>query len=213
MDLTLARGLGVAIAFEQMERCYPEEGWGDLARRYIVWALRKAQQDGYHLNLGLLDGLAGIAWVTLYVAGKDPGGQKILSRLDQILVKYLMAGLERWNASEGVTIPSHAYDLISGVAGISLYLVERKDEANVLESLAHIYDFLTTLVSLLDRQKYGNNHSRSIHDECQYPYTSGVSWNLGLAHGLPGVLVALARAQQIEFRIPALTETIHLLAR
>jgi len=202
---------GIALACAQMDRCFPGEGWKDVARRYLLNAFsHQAAQEP--LGLGLFTGLTGVAWSVLYVAGGDSDGQKTLMRLDELLVKYVEA-LAKIPAESVSEVPSQVYDIISGVAGISFYLLERKDEPGIPAVLERVYDFLIWLTSPSQSEGHSQSPPRLV------PREAGVSdwpkgvWDLGLAHGLPGVLAALAKGTMSGVQNPRLKGVVRRLSQ
>lgn len=204
----LAEGpAAVAIACAQMDRCFPGEGWGDVARSHLLRALDRAVSRDQPLRLGLFDGLAGIAWSVLYVTRGGPDGRKILTRLDELLVRHVEALVEVPNNLEE-EIPSPVYDIISGAAGISFYLLERAGEAGISTILERVYDFLIWLTVPPENER-PNGEWLGVIKSSDWP--RGV-WNLGIAHGLPGVLAALAKGSLSGVRNPRLKEAVRSLA-
>jgi hypothetical protein len=61
-SIGLAQGHpGLALAFAQLDACFPGEGWGDAAHRQLELTVEALRADR-HAASGLFSGLAGIAF-------------------------------------------------------------------------------------------------------------------------------------------------------
>lgn len=135
-------------------------------------------------------GFTGIAWTIEHLqktvlCDTDPEAEDPNHGVDEVLLDLLSGGV--W---------ARDYDLISGLVGFAVYALERVERPTARLILARILDHLETLAT---------------------PRHVGLSWitgpallppwqrelapagylNLGLAHGVPGVLVILAALLQV----------------
>lgn len=172
---------GLALLFGCLDRCREGEGWDRSAHEHLSAAVEAAQRVQY-LPPGISSGMAGLGFVALCLSGKDQryGRSRRYERLrrtiDGRLAEYIAAWIDRPETGEG---SRRALDVITGAAGISAYLVHRP-EADALASLRG--PLLTWLAAHLIEGRLPLR-PRSDAADC------------GLAHGLPGLVSALALAR------------------
>src|SRR5215208_3584119 len=152
-------------------------------------------------TLGFFGGLTGVAWASRHVQ-RLLGGEvahEETSDLDQVLVEALA---EPW---------AWEYDLIYGLAGIGCYALDHPDPALARGLVAGVVDRLGALA----RRQGGtaawwtSPKLMDPHRAAQFP--SGC-YDLGVAHGLAGVVGFLARAvasgHEVSLARPLLAESV-----
>lgn len=163
---------GLALAHAVLEQVAPGQGHAARSRELLVQTVALLGET--ELSPGLWDGVAGVGWALsrLSEPGEDPAED-----IDALLVELA----QTWPEEE-------ALDWISGLAGLACYAAARapRPAATALfEAVAQV-----------------------LHERAE-PVPGGVAWNttplwyasggrgrydLGLAHGQPGLLVALSLA-------------------
>lgn len=182
---SLATGeAGVALFFAYLDRARPGAGWGDLAGERLERAIDRLA-DAFHKS-GLYQGFVGIAWTVEHLRDvsdpddpDDPNGD-----VDTALLKLLAS--PSW---------SEPYDLTSGLAGFGIYALERRLHGRIDFSEICLDRICAHLEALSEPRDEGRGwptaaHLLFPHEIEKYP---GGMWNLGVAHGLPGVLPVLAQ--------------------
>jgi hypothetical protein len=149
--------------------------------RAVRWLSRGIDQLGPGVGMSLYSGGAGIAWVGEHVS-------KLLSREpvdpDEAMERRLLRTLSRgpWR--------SHV-ELISGLAGYGLLALERLPRAGARECLEQV---IMRLDELAERTEHGITWRTPA--ELLVPWERAEApdgyYNLGVAHGVPGVLAMLA---------------------
>ena len=175
---------GLALLF-----CYGAQTWddgrlADLAVRHLDRALETLATTA--MTTSLYAGSPGVAFVLEHLTDRiiareapDP-----LHAIDEFLLAQLDGGA--WTAD---------YDLVSGLVGIGTYALERPRDTLSTRVAERILDHLEAMA---ERDEHGArwHTSRELlppHEQAAHP--SG--WhNLGLAHGVPGVIALLARFQE-----------------
>jgi lantibiotic modifying enzyme len=142
------------------------------------------------MSAGLYAGFTGIAWATehlgrLLAAGEpeDPEGQEdVNEEIDGALLSVLVQSPWR-----------DQYDLISGLVGFGVYALERFPRPSAVRCLEAVVDRLDETA---ERQEGGITWFTP--PEWLPPSTRGSTplgyYNLGLAHGVPGIIALLAEA-------------------
>ena len=134
------------------------------------------------INAGKTDftysmGISGFAWTLEYLAGQ--GFMEPITafhQLDEGLCTYMLQRSE-----EGDWDPLH------GGLGVAWYLFERKENPDVRAALEKEVEILNRLA---EADTYGLKWRGNLADKNESIY------NLGLAHGIPGIIVFLARCKE-----------------
>lgn len=132
---------------------------------------------------GLFGGFPGVGWVAshlrdlLELEGEDPAGD-IDNALETLLAH------ENWQDS---------YDLILGLVGHGIYACERLETGRGRYLLTRVVEHLEQLVVVREEGLAWYTPARLL-PAWQREFAPEGYWNLGLAHGIPGVLALLGRA-------------------
>jgi lantibiotic biosynthesis protein len=128
--------------------------------------------------LGLHGGLAGLAWTIAHLAN-DEHAQEILTTIDAALSRALVH--HDWRGQ---------YDLVSGLVGIGIYALERGDAGRPL-----VCRILELLYGTAETRGAGLAwHTPAVHlPDWQREQAPDGYFNLGMAHGIPGIVAWCAR--------------------
>lgn len=146
------------------------------------------QQQSLTYKLSI--GVTGLAWTMQMLQNN-----KMLSAKDcedlQSLDAYIIKTLE-WNKVDVV------YDLLQGIIGKGLYLIERNNELT-REALSGIVDFLeSTAIRISENSIAWPDYHTSYFDHTE---RDGLGYyNMGLAHGIPSIIVFLSRLYQLDIK-------------
>jgi len=183
-DPTLASGIaGVALFYAYLDAARPGTDAGDRALDCLGESI-----DGLastHLVPSLYAGFSGTGWAIEHLRhGFFDGDDDLTAPIDGALDELL----ER---------PDHEpYELIRGVAGYGMYLLERLPHPGAADLVGRVIDHLEATA---ERSEAGCTwFTRSDwQSEGQRRMTPGGCYNLGVAHGVPGVLGFLATAHRM----------------
>jgi hypothetical protein len=205
---------GAAVLFGQLDRVYPDRGWDVAAHECIKVSVRRIEETG-NTQPGIFNGLGGLAFTAWSLSKGGTRYAGLLANLDDRVTRGALGLAEQFTAKP-YDRPIHEYDIISGLAGITGYLLLRKDEPAIAEALPRI---LEALVAFCGTGPAGPNWF--ISPESLSPsmlvdaFPTGM-YNLGLAHGIPGPLAVLALAydagQRVEGQLEAIETVGHWLA-
>lgn len=179
---SLAGGLsGLSILLDYFHRIRSEKAFKKNAERHLSLAWNAMAQ--YGLRIELYSGFSGIGWALAHLLGEDEISKrsKLLTNLNGKIVSQL---------SEQPI--SSAYDLTEGLVGIGVYALEAR-------SLPLATECLHIIVNNLDKTALAQNggltwlSSPDNLSENQRALFPQGYYNLGLAHGVPGIIVLLAR--------------------
>jgi hypothetical protein len=156
---------------------------------------------------GLYDGFSGISWVTAHLTGRlfDEADDSCLE-IDEVLLATL--GNPLWNTR---------YELLSGIVGIGVYARERLPRPSAVRLLEAVVD---RLAACAQRTAAGAAFfsPREALSPVYQDMAPGGTYNLGMAHGIAGVISLLGSVCSAEVAVdraaPLLADSVAwLLAR
>lgn len=178
---SLANGCaGLALLFAYLSRARPGGEDRQAALDHLELAMNAAAE--VPMGSGLYDGLTGIAWLMAHLRGWifDPE-EDATEAVDTLILDRLRRG--RWTGS---------YDLIDGLAGFGNYALEQMPGATAVECLTQVVNRLDELAERTSRGVAWFTRPELLPDwQCELCPKG--HYNLGMAHGVPGVIAFLAR--------------------
>ena len=180
---SLARGhAGQALFFAYLDRVLPGEGYDDLA----IDLLERAVDALSNLDVrpGLYSGFAGVAWVAEHLQGwlLDPDDADPVEGIMAAILEHLQQ--TPWRRH---------YDLIGGLVGFGALGLERHPRSGGAECVALV---TAHLAELAERQ--GEGLTWLTRPELLTPQAAEMTpqgqYDVGVAHGVPGVVGFLAEA-------------------
>jgi hypothetical protein len=184
VDPTLAGGAaGLALFFAHLAESRAAAKDEAAARHWLRQAI-SAMSD-VEAPASLYSGLTGVGWVAAHLGERFPDldSEPICQEIDEVLLEHL--GRSPWPGT---------YDLIDGLVGFGVYALERGPQAAT--AVACLERVIGHLAETAERRPDGIAWaSRSewlppeVRDERPSRY-----YDLGLAHGIPGVIGLLGRA-------------------
>jgi hypothetical protein len=203
----------MALLFGQMDRCFPDQEWDQVAHIYLAFAARSLEAvPSPALWPGMFGGLTGLCFATHYLSRDGSRYQRLLGTLDELLFEQTVKMARLPQPFPG-GVGFGDYDVISGPAGIGAYLLLRQGAPGAAPAMDAVLERLIFLSQWRD-----DSHLRLFippewqpteHHLEQYPHGST---DCGLAHGAPGPLAFLALARRQDFERPGLDEAIRRLA-
>lgn len=177
-DATLSGGsAGLAVFYHYLDRA--GMGDGHSARRFLEHAMDAVATTP--MSASLYEGLLGIAWAVAHL-GEQPGGGDALNDVDSLLLDLLR---RPWHGD---------FDLTNGLVGIGVYARERLPSSAAEEMLTLV---ITQLDSLAVKGPDGLawfTRPELLPADARMNYAPGGYYNLGMAHGVPGVIAFLSHA-------------------
>ncbi len=201
-DVSLADGYpGLLLFFSTLQQCgFVDEGKEDIAYRYVLKIKEVLEENGCD-NFSLFTGVSGICFALQQASCKGTRYQRLLNSLHTHLFKNIeKVFLEpmRYHFSHNQPSFAYLYDPIQGICGIGRYLLETLSVPSCFEFLRNIVQALINLSQPLNIDGkwvpgwYGSP-ADPLNVDYQSLYPKG-NFNLGLAHGITGILAFLAIA-------------------
>lgn len=174
---------GIALFFAYLAEATGEDRWADLAAEHLDRASEVLASTV--TTPGLFTGFAGVAWVGEHLTGRlfeaddeEDGNEGV----DQALSDWL--GRTPWQQD---------YDLILGIAGAGVYAVERLPRPSAVACLETVVRRLSELAREKDGGLAWHTSPELLPEFQRQAYPEGYL-NIGVAHGIPGLLPVLAAA-------------------
>lgn len=185
---TLTGGTGgIALFFSYLAQAREDETFADAAVRFYE---RMADATpGYPFQPGLYGGVAGVSWTVEHLAGRlfspDDGEEDSNQPFDQMLLERLR---EPWTGD---------YDLVLGPVGLGVYALERLPRPEALECLGGILRCLEELAESTAQGTTWRTRPELLWEEQREMYPEGCH-NLGMAHGVSGIIALLGLLSGID---------------
>jgi lantibiotic modifying enzyme len=184
VDPSLAGGAaGLALLFAYLARARPGAEDEAAARHWLAQAVQAV--SGIEVPASLYGGLTGVAWAAAHVGERflDRDTEAIIDEIDEVLLEHLSRS--PWPGT---------YDLIDGLVGFGVYALERGPHAATAAAcLEHVIDHLAEMAERRPEGLAWESCSEWLPPDVQKDRPTRYH-DLGLAHGIPGVLALLGRA-------------------
>lgn len=168
---------GVSLFFAYLHEARPGEGYDDLAADLLDRAIDRVSE--HPSPPWLYGGFPGVAWVGEHLLGRlfepDPeedAGEEIAAALAKLLEH------SPWKRD---------YDLISGLVGLGVYALERLPRPGGEECLRLVLDRLAETSEQRPEGITWWTNPELLPEETRVQFPQG-NYNLGVAHGVPGVI-------------------------
>ncbi len=200
-DLSPASGYpGLLLLFSTLHRNGLLEKGDEIAHQYVI-KIKEAIEKDFYPHYSLFGGVCGISFAIQQASMDGKRYQPMLNTLHQFLIKGVRKEfLEPFEAliRSGTPIPSSFYDCISGISGIGRYTLENTSNPELLELSCDITKMLIRLTQNINIDgKFVPGWYLPPQDLLNWQivstHTKG-NFNLGVAHGIPGVLSLLSAA-------------------
>jgi lantibiotic modifying enzyme len=184
VDPTLAGGAaGLALFFAYLAESGAAAKDEAAARHWLEQAI--AVVSAVEVPASLYIGLTGVGWVAAHLGERFPDldSEPVCHEIDEVLLEHLSRS--PWRGP---------YDLIDGLVGFGVYALERGPQATT--AVACLERVIDHLAQTAERRPDGvtwESHSEWLPPEVRDTWPARC-YNLGLAHGIPGVIALLGRA-------------------
>ncbi|HZP87260.1 MAG TPA: lanthionine synthetase C family protein [Burkholderiales bacterium] len=196
---------GLALACAYFDRCFPGEEWDRIGHAYLGFATQ-ALEGARGMPLGLLAGLAGLAFSTRALSGGNDRHRALLESLDAHLCGNVLTPVAALSGKHGVAVSE--FDLISGLSGIAAYLLYRGLDPPGDVALYAILDALVALTEANDDVPHWYTPPHLLAGAGMVEHYPQGNLNCGLAHGIPGPLAVMALALEAGISVDALEEAL-----
>jgi hypothetical protein len=199
---------GIAVLCAEFDRRDPGRGWDRAGHHHLAAAAAAASPH----DVSLFAGLAGVGFAAARLAAGRPRYARLLKSVDTVLAPHVEQTASRLAAADGC--PAHAYDLVSGLTGVGVYLLTRHTEGggDVETLLSRALSGLAQLLARPGSPRRWHTPADLATGPLRETYPSG-HHNCGLAHGAPGPLALLSLALVAGVEVPETRPAIEMTAR
>lgn len=179
-DPSLAGGsAGLAVLFNELERASCDPVFGEAATSWLAHAVRGLPR--LERSASLLSGFTGVGWALTAsgLPGMATGGSNPLRAMDRAAAEI--------GAAAGEGFP---FDLTNGLTGLGVYFLERPVSPQTRTGLRAVIDRLEATAEVGEGSATWRTSPAMLpRENRRHP---GGYYDLGLAHGVPGVIAFLA---------------------
>jgi lantibiotic biosynthesis protein len=210
-DGRLSAGLGsvdssIALVCAQLDRLFPDAGWDRAGHVHLTALAQAAERDG--APLGLFAGVAGLGFTAQRLAAGRARYGTLLAALDEAIAGGVAASSAVLARPNGLS--THAWDLISGITGVGVYLLARREEPAARAALEETLGALVDLMRETDGAPRWATPPEHLHEDMLEATPEG-NLNCGVAHGVPGSLalmsLALMEGVEVSGQVEAMRRT------
>jgi len=215
-DITVSCGIpSICIFLAEADCHFPELNLHRIAHQYII----KIQTSINNMNwndLSLFNGLSGIGFMALMLSKNKTRYVKLIDSINYQIIANLPKLIHYFQESfQNNDLKMGHYDIIQGLSGIGRYLIFFKEDSVILDIIKLIINYLidiTKFIQINDHKVPGWYISKSNqftdYDRLKYP---NGNFNLGLSHGITGVLAFFAISLSYGICDPFQQETIKII--
>ncbi|TCP58214.1 lanthionine synthetase-like protein [Tumebacillus sp. BK434] len=206
---------GICPLLGELDRLEPEAGWDELGHE-LLQAMQKEMAERQLPSLSLWLGAAGVA---MAVRSLSRGGTRYVQFTDQLhglLLRSLDAQLQEQRGRLGHSVQAADFELVLGMSGVGRYLLLSAERPEMKAALLGVLDYLVALTKPVEVEGVEVPGWYIRFDQLATPAERHLSpqghLNLGLSHGIPGVLGLLALALEAGIEVPGQREAIDRIA-
>lgn len=203
---------------ENYEWIENKEDWHGIIKEIMLLVKYSVEEGYFSRNLGLFNGLAEID-IAIYLIHKKTG---LYKKFSEEIHNYLLERTKKYIAycmSKLEDVMLFHYDLIAGLSGIGNSLLMREnlsvEDRDVLNQILYYLTVLSWKITLPDGDsviRFYIKSSNQIRDDEKKSFPNG-NLNFGLAHGMMGPLMLLAKAYNKGYCVYLQEEAIERLAQ
>lgn len=192
---------GALLLFTQLDRLFPDEQWDAIAHLYVLKIKTTLETEGIHsIPSSLFGGLAGTCFALQQASKEGSRYQRLIDTLSEHLLKEVEKNYFlplKDNLNYGKPSPLYLYDLIQGIVGIGICGLSRLPDPRSLHFTEELIRILIELTKPIQVERkwvpgwYLPSYYQREEEKLHYPLGS---FNLGLSHGVTGILAFLAVA-------------------
>lgn len=218
-DLSLSEGYpALLLLFSQLDLLFPEEKWDLVVHSYMLKIKESIERIGIRSS-SLFGGIAGCC----FAVGQTSRVRGYYKKLYNSLINFLITEVRaqyfpvfKEHLLNGTPIRPSLYEVIQGLAGIGVCALNDLTHPMLSSFLQEILELLVSLVKPIEIQgKWVPGWyvlpEFNMQEETKLRFPLG-NFNLGLSHGITGVLAFLAIAYLHNIQVPRQREAIKHIA-
>lgn len=202
-DINTSLDYGLAplcMLFSELNKIFPNKDYDKIAHRYLTLITKTLNESNY-VNLSLWGGICGTALSAVCMSDGFSRYRNFLNSINKSIIDLLNEKLKFLkNVS---TLKENYYDVIYGLAGIANYQMIFLNSKEMIGSFKLVVEYFISLCkdSFID----GIYYPGFVVNASDSPFIQNKKIkyyvNLGLSHGIPGVLLILVKSYMKGIRL------------
>lgn len=203
--------IAAALYLDQLSQALDDHSLDGTIHQYLETAIANLTDAAlpHTFQLGLFSGLTGFCYAVYICTQSGAKYQQLLTQLDQ----YYLESLNKKLSLTGMVSdrPWSRFDVISGSSGVIRYLLRRMGDSRFLVPLEYLLEELIQRSSKIHTRDGFFVVPEYLPTERHLRGFPDGYIDLGMAHGLPGILAALSIARLSGYRARGLDNAIDCL--
>lgn len=199
----------LCILFSEVQAHFPEEKFELVAHKYLEKINNSFETNGVD-DISLFDGLSGVGYAAKCMSQNGKYYQKFIASLNDKIIERVEQNITAYRKSP---LNELFYDVMYGITGIGNYLLNFSYKEEVKNTLRNIVLYIMELCDpiYIDVPKFTIDPKNSPlftairNKESKYV-------NLGISHGVPGMLLLLIKTYEAGIVVPKQLDTIKFVA-
>lgn len=211
INTSLSNGLAsLCVLFSELNKIYPNKNYDKVAHEYLVLITKVLNKNNY-INLSLWGGICGIALSSVCMSDGFSRYRNFLNSANKSIIYLLNEKLKFLKSVS--TLKEEYYDVMYGLTGIANYYMLFLDSKEMIDSFKLIVKYFISLCK--DYSIDGTYYPGFTVNASASPFIQNKKGkyylNLGLSHGIPGVLLILVKSYMKGIRLSGQLKAIQYL--
>lgn len=181
----------LCILFSELQLHFPQCNYEVYAHKYLEIVNNYLEKNKIY-DISLFDGLCGVGFAANCMSEQGKRYQSFIGNLNEFIVDIADSNISEYKKSP---LNELFYDIMYGLTGTANYLLSFKSDSKIKNTLLCILQYLTDICKTGDdgvpKFVIRSDESQLI-SMAKEPMVRYV--NLGLSHGIPGILLVLSKS-------------------
>lgn len=209
-ELTLSHGIpALCVLYGELNEQYPDEGFDNIGHEYMIKMGRAIEEQGIS-SLAMFSGACGIGLSAVCLSHNRTRYTSFIENINSFIEDAVEKIVVELKSHKYVHMSE--YDIIEGMCGVANYCMLFHNDEKMKETLIFILDYIMeickdkSLHNLTIPGWYIPSENQFLkHDQELWP---NGCFNMGLSHGIPGMLLVLCNSAKLNITLPNQLETI-----
>lgn len=199
----------LCILFSELQHTFPQCNFDECAHRYLEKVNNSLGQNNMY-DISLFDGLCGVGFAANCMSDNGKQYQSFIRNLNEHILDIADRNILQYRK---LPLNELIYDTMYGLTGTANYLLNFKSESRVKNTLLNILQYLvdicTTSIDGIPKFAIRADQSQlfSASNDSRIRYV-----NLGVSHGIPGILLILCKSYESGIYVTNQLEAIKYLS-
>lgn len=199
----------LCILFSELNHTFPQYNFDVCAHRYLERVNNSLFQNNIY-DISLFDGLCGVGFAANCMSDNGKQYQSFIKNLNENILNVSDRNILQYKK---LPLNETIYDIMYGLTGTANYLLNFKSESRVKNTLLNILQYLveicTTSINGIPKFAIRVDQSQmfSLSNNSKIRYV-----NLGVSHGIPGILLILCKSYKLGIYVDNQLEAIKYLS-